>query len=925
MKICKSLATVGALAFVIGAGLSGCTGNDPSAYVTSAKAYIAKTDYRSAIIELKNALQKNPDSGEARLLLASSLLEVGDPVGAEVEVRKAIALHVPDDQTYPLLAWVLASQGKFKKLAEEVGAHKFDDPRARAGVQGALAAVALAQGDLKRAKELADGALKDDPTNPRTLIVETEIAVRNYDAKAARQFIDAALQSAPSNLGVLLLKSNLEVAEGKLDAARAVLDKAQSAHPDSAAVRYSLFELAIRTHKFDEAKEQVVALKKIAPKDLRTHYADALLSLGRNDYAHAKEAIQYVVSAAPEYTPALMLSATIDMQSGNFGSAEEALRRVLAKDATQTSVQRMLALLYLRTNRPAQALEMLGPAMRQQPQDPGLLRMSGEAYLASGNPTLAADAYERANALDKNNVGSQVRLAQVRLAGGDTARGMSALESIASSTQNEANAELALYSEYVRKRQFDKALAEVDAYEKKRPGSPMIATLRGVAYMGKRDFVLARANFEKALEVPSTVEQAAHNLTIIDLQEGKAQAARERLQRLLAKDPKNDTLQFELAQLLTTSGAPMSEVKEALDKAVAANPTSARARIALIGFESRTGGPKAAVAAAQAAVAAMPDNPQLVDMLGSTLLAAGDTNRAVETFRKLVQMEPQNPLALVRLAEAQVALKDYPGAIASERKALELKPDDPRALAALTKTYVASGQLDAALAEAKRLQKEHPEQAVGYALQGDLLVRAKKFDEAAAAYKAGLDRQAIPGLVVLQYAALQAGGKSAEAKALTKKWIAEHPKDSGVPLMLAGESLHRGDITAAKQGYEQVLAIDPENFVALNNLASLLAQQGDRKAIEYAEHAHRLAPFNPSVLDTLGWTLAQMGEPKRGTEMLRMASRLAPRQSEIRLHLAKALAASGDKAGARQEISELSKLDKSSPIRIEAEKLQATL
>jgi FimV-like protein len=56
-----------------------------------------------------------------------------------------------------------------------------------------------------------------------------------------------------------------------------------------------------------------------------------------------------------------------------------------------------------------------------------------------------------------------------------------------------------------------------------------------------------------------------------------------------------------------------------------------------------------------------------------------------------------------------------------------------------------------------------------------------------------------------------------------------------------------------------------------------------------------------------------------------MASRLAPRQQEIRLHLAQALIAVGEKAGAREAIGELTKLDKTSPIRIEAEKLQATL
>lgn len=903
-------------------GVSGCGYKDAASYVASARSYAAKSDYRSAVIELKNALQKDPDSGEARLLLADTLLELGDPVGAEVEARKAIALHVSGDRTYPVLARALATQGEYKKLVSEVGDRRFDDPHARAEVAVAMAMAALAQGDAKRGQELADAALKDEPKNVNALILQAEMAAKRDDAKAARQFVDAGLQAAPTSLGLLLMKSSLDVVQGQLDAARAALDTALSAHPDSVAARYSLFELAIRTKKMDVAKEQVTQLRKRAPKDLRTNYADALLSYAENDRAHAKEAIQYVVSVAPEYAPALLLSATIDSQAGNYGSAEAALRKVLAKTPENPNVRRMLAVLYLATNRPSQALEALGPGAAD---DPVLSRLAGEAYLALGNAARAAVAYERANAIDKGNVASQVRLAQVRLAGGDTARGISTLESIASSSEKDASAELALYSEFMRKREYDKALAEVDAFARKRPSSPMIPSLRGAAYMGKRDLVSARASFEKALQVPSTAEQAAHNLAVIDLREGKAQAARERYQRMIDKDPKNDALYFELAQLLSLSGAPASEIKAALDKAISANPTSVRARLAMVGFETRNAGPKAAAAAAQAGVAAIPDNPQLVEALGASLLAAGEQNRSIETFRKLVELQPENPLALLRLAEAQVATKDYAGAIASERKALELKPDDPRALAALTKTYVASGQTDAALAEAKRLQKEHPQAAAGFALQGDVLAASRKWDEAAAAYKAAIERQPLAGLVVLQYAALQSGGKSTEAHALAKKWTADHPQDTVVPLTLAGESLRRNDMAAARQGYEHVLAIDADNFVALNNLASILAQQGDAKAIGYAERAHAIAPFNPAVLDTLGWTLAQMREPKRGVEFLRMATRLAPRQPEIRLHLVKALIAAGDKAGARQESAALLTLDKASPIRAEAEKLQATL
>jgi predicted Zn-dependent protease len=210
-------------------------------------------------------------------------------------------------------------------------------------------------------------------------------------------------------------------------------------------------------------------------------------------------------------------------------------------------------------------------------------------------------------------------------------------------------------------------------------------------------------------------------------------------------------------------------------------------------------------------------------------------------------------------------------------------------------------------------------------LEGEILAAQNKWSEAAITFKAGLDRQPVPAVAARYYAALVKGGKATEANAMAAKWMRDHPDDSSIPLILAQSAQARNDLAAAKSGYQKVLDIDADSVIALNNLAWILADQKDPKALEYAERAHRLAPFTPSVLDTLGWTLARTGESKRGVQLLRMASRLAPTQGNIRLHLAKALIESGDKAAAKQELAELAKLDKASPIRIEAEKLQATL
>ena len=78
--------------------LAACGGSDTASLLTSAKEYLAKKDNKSAAIQLKGALQKNPALAEARFLLGKALLDGGDPASAELELRKALELKYPPDQ-----------------------------------------------------------------------------------------------------------------------------------------------------------------------------------------------------------------------------------------------------------------------------------------------------------------------------------------------------------------------------------------------------------------------------------------------------------------------------------------------------------------------------------------------------------------------------------------------------------------------------------------------------------------------------------------------------------------------------------------------------------------------------------------------------------------------------------------------------------
>ena len=59
LPTCARLASVALLIAV----LSGCDRNSPESYIASSKTYLEKREYSPAIIELKNALQKAPNSG----------------------------------------------------------------------------------------------------------------------------------------------------------------------------------------------------------------------------------------------------------------------------------------------------------------------------------------------------------------------------------------------------------------------------------------------------------------------------------------------------------------------------------------------------------------------------------------------------------------------------------------------------------------------------------------------------------------------------------------------------------------------------------------------------------------------------------------------------------------------------------------------
>lgn len=114
-----------------------------------------------------------------------------------------------------------------------------------------------------------------------------------------------------------------------------------------------------------------------------------------------------------------------------------------------------------------------------------------------------------------------------------------------------------------------------------------------------------------------------------------------------------------------------------------------------------------------------------------------------------------------------------------------------------------------------------------------------------------------------------------------------------------------GQYDLALERYRKELANDKQNVSALNNLAYGLAvrKQAPLEALPFAQKAQALDPKNPMVADTLGWVYFLLGDRQQAVRYLGQAAQGAPRNAEIRLHLAEALLAAGRIEDARKQFA----------------------
>jgi len=917
--------TLLALSTVLGSLLFTACGEKPEVLLASAKSYLDKNESKAAIIQVKNALQANPDMPEARFLLGKAMLESGDFAGAEAELRKALHLKYPLDAVAPPLAKALLAKGQAKILIDEFGKTELTQSPAQASLLTSLVTAYAMQGNMEQSKASLNAALAAQPGYPPALMQQAQEKARQHDFEGALALIDEVISKSPESYEAWKLQGDIHLyAKGKLSEALTAYQKTIQIKPDLLAGHSAIITILLQQGKPAEAEEHIAQLKKIAPNHPRTQYHEAQLAFEKKDFKLAKTLVQQVLSASPTHIPALQLAGAIALQLNSLPQAQDYLNKTLKAVPTSTVARRLLVVTYLRAGQTAKAMEALLPGLRMEPIDPNLLPLAGEVYLKSGDSKKAEEYFTQASQLTPGNAKNRTSLALVQMLNGSADSAFEELHDIATSDTG-TTADMALVSAHLSRREFDKALQAIDALEKKQPGKPFPPQLRAQALLAKKDTAGARKSFEHALAIDPNYFPAAAGLAGLDMADKNPEKAKTRINAVLAHEPKNTQALLALVEIAAKSGATEKELAKLIGNAVAANPTDASVHLLLIDFHRHHKDTKGALSAAQNAVAAVPDHPQLLDALGHTQQLSGDFNQAMATYTKLADLQPQSPLPLMRLAGVHIAAKDMDAAYTSLRKALAIQPDLLDVQRAVISLDLGAKRFQDAMATARTVQKQRANEAVGYLLEGDIHVYEKHWERAAAAYRAGLKQANSSELALKLHTVLVASGKGTEADKFSAGWQKDNPKDASFLLYLGDAAVAHKDYSTAENKYAAVVQLQPNSAIAYNNLAWVSGKLKKEGAIAYAEKAISLAPQQAAFMDTLAFLLSDKGDYVKALDLQNKAVALQPTNTLFKLNLAKIHIKGGNKELARKELDALSKLGEKFPAQPEVASLLKAL
>jgi tetratricopeptide (TPR) repeat protein len=731
---------------------------------------------------------------------------------------------------------------------------------------------------------------------------------------ASIQYRNALKQDAkygPAHYKLALTSLKLNDVTGAVNSFRRALNTLPPDSPDRVDSMVKLSEIYLQVARgeksfMDEVEGFTKELLKRDPNSFDAHRLIGDLNYSRATMAfrdkHPDDGMKLLDAATEEYRKADQIKPGqqgVSMQLARaltakqrFPEAEALYRKVIEKDKTYQYAYTELYRMFLFQQKPDEGEKVLRLAYQNNPKQYGFLTLLamhyyslhrrddmvgvlqqikghakdfdqayltvGDFYLRMGDGDSAIREYKEGITKDpKKKSTYQKRVIEVLMRQGKRQEAAEVNTQILKDDPGDNDARGLAATFLLDKGDVAKALAELQAVVTRAPDNPVSRYNLGRAHAARGEWEQARQQFAKAIELRPDYVMARLALAQLQVTRGEFDAALKTAEAILAIDRGN------INARLVESAALMGQKKF----------TDSRAML-------------------DAMLKVNPGSPDVLFQLGVVNLAENKFKEAEDAFRRAYQLNPANSRGLMGIVETNMAQNKTDEALKILQTESDKAPNRLDLLLAMGNTAVRAGKYDLAV---QTFNKVLASLDKGSKAQGDLYLRIgetyrRKGDLNGAVQALQKARETLPDNIVVL---------------------------STLALVLDGA----GRRPEAKLVYEATLKLDPNNAVALNNLAFLLAESnGDLDdALTKAQRAKQLLPNLYEISDTLGWIYLKKNLADQAIDVFKDLVVKQPNHSTYHYHLGMAYAQKGDKSKAVEQLKEALKYN---PAKEEKDKIQ---
>jgi Tfp pilus assembly protein PilF len=615
------------------------------------------------------------------------------------------------------------------------------------------------------------------------------------------------------------------------------------------------------------------------------------LSAKKEDVQEAAQRLTQIIQESPNAVEASDSLAFTQWRLGKPEDAAKLLEETLAKFPSRLESSMGLARVKLAQKDFAGAEEVLKAAVKNAPTSSPAALALGRFYLLAGKLDEAEAQMKTALQLDSNNGPALASLAAIQLHAGRKQEAEQSYQRLSALPDKSFRPVHALFLFQEGKR--DEAIVE---FERLAKADPQDREARGrlvAAYVEtnqkpKAEKLLNDALHRNANDVDALLQRSSFYLSA-----GNTAEAEKDLQHVLHLRSDSVEAHSAMSNLYHQTGETELERQE-LNQVLQLNPLALPARARLARSYTLAGKASAALDIVKGAPVSQRRAVPLLLERNWALYALGRTEELKVAIAEgeAVSSSPEWLLqsALLKLTEGA-----YAEARMDAEEFLKRQPEDSRGARLIAQIYLSQKQPQAAIDRVREIASQHPQAAGLQQLYGDLLAGTGNRAAARGAYQAAKTANPASIQADLKLAELDlTDGNLASAQQISAAALEREPRSTRARLILANIAQSTHHDADAISDYRRVLDLEPDNVLALNNLAYMLALTNPDEALPYAQKALEIAPGSATVQDTIGWIYCRKGIYNTALSYLKASVEHEPTPRR-QFHLAIAQLKSGDR------------------------------